>query len=134
MSETISKKLSEGGQNYKNLPELSYAAYVESERVNQENKNKKVSDDENTAIVEEDSNAVQYWLYAPGHGGEKWEEFYKQGIMAIGWGEIGDLSQFTDKNQIVYLQPGNKRTIADTIGRNYKAYDFSRRAKGMPLV
>ena len=100
LSETISKKLSEGGQNYKNLPELSYAAYVESERVNQENKNKKVSDDENTAIVEEDSNAVQYWLYAPGHGGEKWEEFYKQGIMAIGWGEIGDLSQFTDKNQM----------------------------------
>ena len=79
---------------------MSYAAYVESERVNQENKNKKVSDDENTAIVEEDSNAVQYWLYAPGHGGEKWEEFYKQGIMAIGWGEIGDLSQFTDKNQM----------------------------------
>ena len=100
LSETISKKLSEGGQNYKNLPELSYAAYVESERVNQENKNKKVSDDENTAIVEEDSNAVQYWLYAPGRGGEKWEEFYKQGIMAIGWGEIGDLSQFTDKNQM----------------------------------
>ena len=79
---------------------MSYAAYVESERVNQENKNKKVSDDENTAIVEEDSNAVQYWLYAPGRGGEKWEEFYKQGIMAIGWGEIGDLSQFTDKNQM----------------------------------
>lgn len=98
LSETISKKLSEGGQNYKNLPELSYAAYVESERVNQENK--KVSDDANTAIIEEDSNAVHYWLYAPGRGGEKWEEFYKQGIMAIGWGEIGDLSQFTDKNQM----------------------------------
>lgn len=98
LSETISKKLSEGGQNYKNLPELSYAAYVESERVNQENK--KVSDDENTAIVEEDSNAVHYWLYAPGRGGEKWEEFYRQGIMAIGWGEIGDLSQYTDKNQM----------------------------------
>ena len=98
LSETISKKLSEGGLDYKNLPELSYAAYIESERVNQENK--KVSDDENTAIVEEDSNAVHYWLYAPGRGGEKWEEFYKQGIMAIGWGEIGDLSQYTDKNQM----------------------------------
>lgn len=98
LSETISERLFDMGLQYKNLPELSYAAYVESERVNRENK--KVSDDENTAIVEEDANAVHYWLYAPGRGGDKWEEFYKQGIMAIGWGEIGDLSQFTDKNQM----------------------------------
>ncbi len=98
LSETISERLFDMGLQYKNLPELSYAAYIESERVNQDNK--KVGDDANTAIVEEDANAVHYWLYAPGRGGEKWEEFYKQGIMAIGWGEIGDLSQFTDKNQM----------------------------------
>ena len=39
-------------------------------------------------------------MYAPGHGGEKWNEFYKKGIIAIGWGAIGDLSQFSDKNQM----------------------------------
>ena len=98
LSETISKKLSDGGLNYKSLPELSYAAYIESEHVNQ--KNKRGGDGENTAIVDEDANARHYWLYAPGRGGEKWEEFYEHGIMAIGWGEIGDLSQFTDRNQI----------------------------------
>lgn len=93
---------------YKNLPELSYAAYVESERVNQENKN---STEENSAMVEEDANVVHYWLYAAGPGSEKWEDFYNKGIMAIGWGEIGDLSKFEDKNQIkevmkqVYKQP-----------------------------
>lgn len=98
LCETISSRISNGDYLFKNLPELSYTAYVESERVNQENK--KVNDDENTSIVEEDSNAVHYWLYAPGHGGEKWNEFYKKGIIAIGWGAIGDLSQFSDKNQM----------------------------------
>ena len=98
LCETISSRISNGDYLFKNLPELSYTAYVESERVNQENK--KVNDDENTSIVEEDSNVVHYWLYAPGHGGEKWNEFYKKGIIAIGWGAIGDLSQFSDKNQM----------------------------------
>ena len=98
LCETISSKISNGDYSFKNLPELSYTAYVESERVNQENK--KVNDNENTSIVEEDSNAVHYWLYAPGHGSEKWDEFYNNGIMAIGWGEIGDLSKFSDKNQM----------------------------------
>ena len=98
LCETISSRISNGDYLFKNLPELSYTAYVESERVNQENK--KGNDDENTSIVEEDSNAVHYWLYAPGHGGEKWNEFYKKGIIAIGWGAIGDLSQFSDKNQM----------------------------------
>ena len=98
LCETISSRISNGDYLFKNLPELSYTAYVESERVNQENK--KVNDDENTSIVEEDSNVVHYWLYALGHGGEKWNEFYKKGIIAIGWGAIGDLSQFSDKNQM----------------------------------
>lgn len=89
--------LATGNYSYKNLSELSYAAYVESERVNQENKK---STEEDSAMVEEDANAVHYWLYAAGHGSSKWDDFYNKGIMAIGWGEIGDLSKFEDKNQI----------------------------------
>ena len=44
--------------------------------------------------------SVRYWLFAPGEDAEKWEEFYKNGIMAIGWGAIGDLSLFDNKNDI----------------------------------
>ena len=101
--------LAAGNYSYNNLPELSYAAYVESERINAENK--KVSE-EGSALVDEDANAIHYWLYAAGPGSEKWEDFYRKGIMAIAWGEIGDLSRFEDKNQIkqtmkqVYKQPG----------------------------
>lgn len=44
--------------------------------------------------------SVRYWLFAPGEDAEKWEEFYKNGIMAIGWGAIGDVSLFDNKNDI----------------------------------
>jgi MoxR-like ATPase len=34
------------------------------------------------------------WVYAPGGNAEFWDEFYEAGIMAIGWDELGDLSQY----------------------------------------
>jgi hypothetical protein len=42
----------------------------------------------------------QYWLYAPGQGGEHWEEFYQAGIMAIGWDYLGDLREYPTKESI----------------------------------
>jgi 5-methylcytosine-specific restriction protein B len=44
---------------------------------------------------------VHYWLYAPGYNADKWDEFYAKGIMAINWGEIGNLRNFANKNEIV---------------------------------
>lgn len=97
LCESTATNLVAGHYSYKNLPELSYYAYIESEKVNRENK---ALSDEPTAIMEEDINAVHYWIYSPGHGAEKWDEFYDKKIMAIGWGGIGDLSKFEDKSQI----------------------------------
>lgn len=42
----------------------------------------------------------RYWLFAPGENGEKWDEFYSQSIMAIGWDELGDLNSYKDKKEI----------------------------------
>jgi 5-methylcytosine-specific restriction enzyme B len=36
------------------------------------------------------------WIYAPGPRAQFWEEFYREGIMAIGWEELGDLNQYPD--------------------------------------
>ncbi len=36
------------------------------------------------------------WAYAPGPKAQFWEEFYREGIMAIGWDELGDLGQYPD--------------------------------------
>jgi hypothetical protein len=46
------------------------------------------------------SGSQRYWLFAPGKGGEHWAEFYTQGIMAIGWDYLGDLSQYPSKQDV----------------------------------
>lgn len=42
-------------------------------------------------------NEKKYWIYAPGHNAAKWDEFYSQGIMGIGWDDMGDLKQYPSK-------------------------------------
>ena len=55
-----------------------------------------------TGIGDEDVKTTHYWLYAPGEGAYKWDEFYNEGIMAIGWNEVGDLKEYTEKDQIQF--------------------------------
>ena len=60
---------------------------------------------------EEDS-SVHYWMYAPGEKAKYWEQFYNEGIIAIGWGEIGDLKQYptltTIKNKMKSVYGNDK--------------------------
>jgi len=43
----------------------------------------------------------KYWLYNPGEKADKWEEFYNEDIMAIGWDELEDLENYTDRKSIL---------------------------------
>lgn len=61
-----------------------------------ENKNKR--ENGGAALADDDVDTVHYWIYSPGEGSSMWDEFYKAGIMAIGWGEIGDLKSFATKD------------------------------------
>ena len=36
---------------------------------------------------------TKYWMYAPGENASKWSRCKEQGIICIGWDEMGDLSQ-----------------------------------------
>ncbi len=55
-------------------------------------------DKKGAAIADDDVDTIHYWIYAPGENSCMWEEFYAKGIMAIGWGEIGDLKAFDSKD------------------------------------
>ena len=46
------------------------------------------------------ANPTRYWLYAPGENASKWEEFYNKGFVAIGWDDLGDLTQYKSRNEI----------------------------------
>lgn len=52
------------------------------------------------AVADEDIETRRYWLYSPGDGAAIWNECYKNGFMAIGWDEIGDLTAFTSKDEM----------------------------------
>jgi len=43
---------------------------------------------------------IQYWLYSPGEGASIWNRCCEEGIIAIGWDEIGDLNAFSSKVEI----------------------------------
>ena len=44
---------------------------------------------------------LQHWLYTPGEGAARWEEFRTAGIMALNWDRVGDLASFPDKESLL---------------------------------
>lgn len=101
--ETYSNVLKTGSYQYTNFPELSYNAWKISEEVNQQQKALDIQTQRGktgAAIADENVDTIHYWLYSPGDNAMMWDEFYKAEIMAIGWGEIGDLGVFSSKEEM----------------------------------
>jgi 5-methylcytosine-specific restriction protein B len=42
----------------------------------------------------------RYWLIAPGEGASLWDEFYEKGIIGVGWDNVGDLSKYSNREEI----------------------------------
>lgn len=87
----------------KDFKELSFEAWRYSEEVNKENRAKKVQaerESKGAALADEDVETTHYWIYSPGDGAAIWDECYSNGIMAIGWDPIGDLSVYSSKDEM----------------------------------
>lgn len=52
------------------------------------------------AALKADETATRYWLYAAGDGSANWESDYADGVMAIGWYELGDLMPYSSKEDL----------------------------------
>lgn len=52
------------------------------------------------AVADEDVETTHYWIYSPGDGAAIWNECYKNGFMAIGWDQIGDLTAYSSKDEM----------------------------------
>ena len=61
--------------------------------------NKKESDEKETEMNEATSEK-KYWLYSPGENTAKWEEFSREGVIGIGWDELGDLVKYKSKAEM----------------------------------
>lgn len=66
------------------------------------------------AIVElsdsQDGAGKDYWVYSPGENAMYWEAFYTEGVMGLGWNDLGDLTRFGSKDEIA----GELRRIENT--------------------
>ena len=54
----------------------------------------------NNSLDGNEVDEVHYWIYAAGEQSKYWDEFYSKGIMAIGWEELGDLTQYPNQKSI----------------------------------
>ena len=97
--ETINFYFNSTEAKFRNFKELSFEAWKYSEEVNKKNQELKMVA-ESAALMDDENETIRYWVYAPGEGSYMWEDFYKRGVMAIGWNEIGDLSLFKNKSEI----------------------------------
>ena len=60
----------------------------------------KLKDDDTLSTADKDVPKTRYWIYAPGENSRKWDEVYSQGVMAIGWDNMGDLSKYSSREEM----------------------------------
>ena len=53
-----------------------------------------------TEMPEINKTEPTFWLYAPGDNAKYWDDFFQEGIMAIGWDFLGDLREYENKKEI----------------------------------
>lgn len=101
--DAIRTELNSTGCPYNDFPSLSNAAFTESERVNKEKKaaaKAAEQEAEENALGDAGVETIHYWLYAPGEGASMWEDFYNRGVMGLGWHELGDLCEYSTKEDM----------------------------------
>ncbi|MCR5618462.1 MAG: AAA family ATPase [Lachnospiraceae bacterium] len=91
--------INEGRVPFRNIPELVYQAWKASEG---QSRLSRVGDkySKGTGLPDDDVNTIRYWMFAPGQFSERWDMFYKKGIMAIRWGATGDLRAFDSQEEV----------------------------------
>lgn len=86
--------LTEKGQTAPISEEIASEIFFKWVDINKERRDNK----QPKSNVESEKNEKRYWLYAPGENSSEWGEFYEQGIMGIGWDELGDLKNYPNKD------------------------------------
>ncbi|MDU2954747.1 MAG: hypothetical protein E7B60_17640 [[Clostridium] innocuum] len=94
--------LKSGRSKLKNFNQLSFEAWQYSDEVNKLIREEQAvykTTDKGDGLADEDVDTNRYWIYSAGPNSNFWSEYYEAGIMAIGWGGIGDCTNLS-KNEI----------------------------------
>lgn len=67
----------------------------------------------------------KFWLYKSGENGDKWEDMYAKGLMGLGWKNLGDLSKYSNKEEIeAQLNILYPRHTTDRVNDRKSNWDF----------
>lgn len=83
------KKTQEGGEKAKE----------EIQKIEDEDSENDLEDDESIENLLTNKDA-QYWIFSPGRKASNFENDKKKGVMSVGWGDVGDLRRFHNREEI----------------------------------
>jgi restriction system protein len=67
---------------------------------------------------------AQFWMVRAGRGGQLADEFRTRGLVAIGWSDVGDLSQFSSvddmRTMVAQKYPGHPGKVINNAGVLHK--------------
>ena len=92
MCEQARNALKQKEYDYHSFPELSYCAWKSSQS--------EKTEEPPTKTVDSNVKETDYWIYSPGDNACMWDEFFRNGIMGIGWDEVTNLKDFSSKEEI----------------------------------
>jgi hypothetical protein len=69
------------------------------------------------------------WIYAPGDRASFWDELYEDGLMAIGWDEIGNLLEYPTFESHLVIHSEIYKSDAEPRNNAKTTYDFLRRVR-----
>jgi 5-methylcytosine-specific restriction protein B len=91
-----------------------------------------VEDDD---VPEQTSDKVNYWMIAPGEGAYLWNQWQEEGIVAIGWDDLGDLNHYKDKSEIrARLQKLSSEPESSKKNNTATCYNFAKVMKPGDIV
>lgn len=119
--QALNDKMNSESLGFTNYVEFSHVAYLRTSHVpNNEKKNT--------------NNEKNYWVYAPGEQAIYWGEYYQEGIMALGWNKIDDLTHYNSTDSLVGTL---KRNYGDHSSQDKNAnmlYNFANEMKPGDIV
>lgn len=90
--EDVLNEIKNSDIEFESIPELSINAYFYNDNTKDEENDEGLGDN--------DVKTKKYWLFSPGQQAKYWDEFYQNGIMAIGWDYFSNLKDFKNKKEI----------------------------------
>lgn len=97
--EKVKEYLDNSSIGINNFKDLSFDAWLYSNEVNK--RKKEQAKEKGDGLADSDVETISYWTFSPGENAKKWDDFYEKGIMGIPWEELGDLREYSSKDEMV---------------------------------